>query len=116
MAMIIAASVPYGIHSISTGRMERLGRWWGMIWCDRSNANLEPWRSRRLGNGWGFFRGLGAVNIGLRHLDTFGTLFSHSGYFTDSRGHGFTGADVGWNYFHKHLSDFLSYVGQQFSR
>lgn len=121
--------------------------------------------------------GWGAINIGLRHLDTFGTLFSHSGYFTDSSGaenspetfitqlppsqlkalhiymdagensedelfrtssqafhqkldqlgvsntlnifpggHGFTGTDVGWNYFHKHLSDSLSYVGQQFQR
>jgi enterochelin esterase-like enzyme len=29
-------------------------------------------------------------------------------------GHGLSGADVGWNYFHKHLSDSLSYVGQQF--
>ena len=29
-------------------------------------------------------------------------------------GHGLSGADVGWNYFHKHLKDSLSYVGQQF--
>ncbi len=119
--------------------------------------------------------GWGSMNIGLRHLDTFSTLFSHSGYFTDQSGpqnsplafigslpsaqlktlhvymdagdnaedeffrtssqafhqklnqldvsnvlnifpggHGFTGEDVGWNYFHKHLADSLSYVGQQF--
>ncbi|MDZ8056482.1 MAG: alpha/beta hydrolase [Aulosira sp. ZfuVER01] len=30
-------------------------------------------------------------------------------------GHGLSGADVGWNYFHKHLKDSLSYVGKQFS-
>lgn len=30
--------------------------------------------------------GWGAFNIGLRHLDTFHILFSHSGYFTDSSG------------------------------
>ncbi len=29
-------------------------------------------------------------------------------------GHGLTGADYGWNYFHKHLADSLRYVGQQF--
>jgi enterochelin esterase-like enzyme len=118
--------------------------------------------------------GWGAFNIGLRHLNNFSVLFSHSGYFTDSSGpsnspnvfvqqltpqqrqvlriyldagksdtdllastqqfhqtlnrlgianvfyafpggHGLSGADFGWNYFHKHLVDSLSYVGQQFS-
>lgn len=29
-------------------------------------------------------------------------------------GHGLSGPDVGWNYFHKHLKDSLSYVGKQF--
>ncbi|HEY9646716.1 MAG TPA: alpha/beta hydrolase-fold protein [Chroococcidiopsis sp.] len=29
-------------------------------------------------------------------------------------GHGLTGADFGWNYFHKHLVDSLTYVGMQF--
>jgi len=29
-------------------------------------------------------------------------------------GHGLTGADFGWNYFHKHLMNSLSYVGKQF--
>ena len=29
-------------------------------------------------------------------------------------GHGLSGANVGWNYFHKHLYDSLSYVGEQF--
>lgn len=29
-------------------------------------------------------------------------------------GHGLSGADIGWNYFHKHLTDSLSYVGKQF--
>ena len=31
-------------------------------------------------------------------------------------GHGMSGPDVGWNYFHKHLSDSLGYVGQQFEQ
>jgi enterochelin esterase-like enzyme len=31
-------------------------------------------------------------------------------------GHGLTGADFGWNYFHKHLADSLSYVGKQFDQ
>lgn len=119
--------------------------------------------------------GWGALNIGLRHLNTFHIFFSHSGYFTDSSGaanspesfvkqlsvqqrqplriyldagksdtdllastqqfhqtlnqlgitnvfyafpggHGLAGADYGWNYFHKHLTDSLSYVGEQFNR
>lgn len=119
--------------------------------------------------------GWGAFNIGLRHLNTFHILFSHSGYFTDSSGtanspedfvqdlspqqrqalriyldagesdtallastqqfhqtldrlgitnvfhafpggHGLYGADFGWNYFHKHLFDSLSYVGEQFKQ
>lgn len=119
--------------------------------------------------------GWGAFNIGLRHLDLFHVLFSHSGYFTDSSGpansprdivktlspqqrqvlrayldagqndadfvqstqdfhqtlnalgianqfhifpggHGLSGADIGWNYFHKHLKDSLSYVGKQFKQ
>jgi enterochelin esterase-like enzyme len=29
-------------------------------------------------------------------------------------GHGIVGADTGWNYWHKHLADSLSYVGKQF--
>lgn len=29
-------------------------------------------------------------------------------------GHGLSGPDVGWNYFHKHLADSLNYVGEQF--
>jgi enterochelin esterase-like enzyme len=28
--------------------------------------------------------------------------------------HGLTGADYGWNYFHKHLMDSLTYIGEQF--
>lgn len=31
-------------------------------------------------------------------------------------GHGMSGPDVGWNYFHKHLSDSLAYVGQRFKQ
>lgn len=117
--------------------------------------------------------GWGAFNIGLRQLNHFNILFSHSGYFTDNSGpqnspqkivqylpvekrqrlrvyldagkndtellastkafnetlnklgvekvfyvfpggHGLSGPDVGWNYFHKHLKDSLSYVGKQF--
>ncbi|MDF2387235.1 esterase family protein [Nostoc ellipsosporum NOK] len=119
--------------------------------------------------------GWGAFNIGLRYLNNFNILFSHSGYFTDNSGpqnspqqfvqqlsiqdrkrlhvyldaglndtnflastkafhetlnklgianvfyafpggHGLSGADIGWNYFHKHLKDSLSYVGNQFKK
>ncbi|MBE8998790.1 esterase family protein [Nostoc sp. LEGE 12447] len=119
--------------------------------------------------------GWGAFNIGLRYLNNFHILFSHSGYFTDNSGsqnspqqivqqlplqdrkrlhiyldaglndtnllastkafhetlnklgidhvfyafpggHGLSGADIGWNYFHKHLKDSLSYVGEQFQK
>ncbi|BAZ66923.1 MAG: esterase family protein [Pelatocladus maniniholoensis HA4357-MV3] len=31
-------------------------------------------------------------------------------------GHGLSGPNVGWNYFHKHLKDSLTYVGQQFQK
>jgi enterochelin esterase-like enzyme len=31
-------------------------------------------------------------------------------------GHGIVGSDTGWNYWHKHLSDSLGYVGQQFQQ
>jgi enterochelin esterase-like enzyme len=31
-------------------------------------------------------------------------------------GHGLSGADIGWNYFHKHLINSLSYVGEQFKQ
>lgn len=31
-------------------------------------------------------------------------------------GHGLYGTDFGWNYFHKHLSDALGYVGEQFKQ
>lgn len=114
--------------------------------------------------------GWGAFNIGLRYVDQFHVLFSHSGYFTDtsgsdnspaelvqnlpseqqqqlkiyldagafdqqflksteqfhqilqrlkinhefhmfSGGHGTTGQDSGWHYWHEHLADSLSYVG-----
>jgi enterochelin esterase-like enzyme len=119
--------------------------------------------------------GWGALNIGLRYLQNFSILFSHSGYFTDDSGpqnspqkivqqlslqqkqqlrvyldagrndrnflastkafaetlnklgiknvfyafpggHGLSGSDIGWNYFHKHLKDSLSYVGEQFKK
>jgi enterochelin esterase-like enzyme len=117
--------------------------------------------------------GWGAFNIGLRRLNHFNILFSHTGYFTDDSGavnspqsfiqqiplqerkrlriyldagdqdhkylqatqqfhqtldrlgifnqfhifpggHGIVGQDAGWNYWHKHLANSLSYVGQQF--
>lgn len=120
--------------------------------------------------------GWGAVNLGLHHLDHFSTLFSHSGYFSDSSGvensplfyvktlplhavrqlriyldagqedghylyqtqkfhrvlnhlkifntfhpfpggHGISGSeDEGWGYWHKHLADSLTYVGEQFQQ
>ncbi|PMB44791.1 esterase [Fischerella thermalis CCMEE 5205] len=31
-------------------------------------------------------------------------------------GHGIVGADVGWNYWHKHLADQLTYVGKQYKQ
>jgi enterochelin esterase-like enzyme len=31
-------------------------------------------------------------------------------------GHGIVGADVGWNYWHKHLQDSLTFVGKQFAK
>jgi enterochelin esterase-like enzyme len=34
-------------------------------------------------------------------------------FYTFPGGHGLSGADVGWNYFHKHLLNSLSYVGEQ---
>jgi enterochelin esterase-like enzyme len=37
-------------------------------------------------------------------------------FFAFPGGHGLSGADIGWNYFHKHLSDSLSYVGEQFKK
>lgn len=33
-----------------------------------------------------------------------------------SGGHGIVGADFGWNYWHKHLADQLTYVGKQFKQ
>lgn len=119
--------------------------------------------------------GWGALNMGLRHLDNFCVLFSHSGYFTDDSGaanspqtfisqippqqraclsvyldagqadvnfltstqqfhqkltqlnilnefhafpggHGLSGPDYGWNYFHKHSVDSLTFVGRQFQK
>ncbi|MFN6571559.1 MAG: hypothetical protein RMY31_031045 [Dendronalium sp. ChiSLP03b] len=35
-------------------------------------------------------------------------------FYTFLGGHGLSGVDVSWNYFHKHLKDSLSYVGKQF--
>lgn len=35
-------------------------------------------------------------------------------FYSFPGGHGLSGADIGWNYFHKHLQDSLSYVGEQF--
>ncbi len=117
--------------------------------------------------------GWGAFNIGLRRVEQFHILFSHSGYFVDKSGannspqkfigqlpadahqklriyldageadenylkattqfhqtltqlqishefhvfpggHGIVGPNSGWNYWHKHLADSLSYVGRQF--
>ncbi|MFB2773518.1 alpha/beta hydrolase [Pelatocladus sp. BLCC-F211] len=31
-------------------------------------------------------------------------------------GHGLSGPDIGWNYFHKHLKDSLTYVGEQLKK
>jgi enterochelin esterase-like enzyme len=46
----------------------------------------------------------------LNHLGVANEFHSFPG------GHGLTGADYGWNYFHKHLVDSLSYVGRQFEQ
>lgn len=47
----------------------------------RAAADPRLWAMGGISSG-----GWGAFNIGLRHLDTFHVLFSHSGYFTDSSG------------------------------
>jgi enterochelin esterase-like enzyme len=36
-------------------------------------------------------------------------------FYSFPGGHGLSGADIGWNYFHKHLKDSLTYVGKQFN-
>ncbi len=36
-------------------------------------------------------------------------------FYSFPGGHGLSGADIGWNYFHKHLKDSLAYVGEQFN-
>ncbi|QSJ15317.1 esterase family protein [Nostoc sp. UHCC 0702] len=136
----------------------------------RTLDNPKFWALGGLSSG-----GWGAFNIGLRYLNNFNILFSHSGYFTDNSGpqnspqqfvqqlpiedrkrlyvyldagindtnflastkafhetlnklgivnvfhafpggHGLSGADIGWNYFHKHLKDSLSYVGNKFTK
>ncbi len=132
----------------------------------RVQENPQFWAMGGLSSG-----GWGAFNIGLRYLDNFNTLFSHSGYFTDNSGpenspmklveklplqqypklrfyldagaadqkyleateqfhqklvplrishcfyifpggHG-TNGKSGWSYWHKHLADSLTYVGEQ---
>ncbi len=47
----------------------------------RTADNPQLWAMGGISSG-----GWGAFNIGLRHLNQFHTLFSHSGYFTDSSG------------------------------
>lgn len=47
----------------------------------RTRAGSGSWALGGFSSG-----GWGALNIGLRHLDHFGTLFSHDGYFTDASG------------------------------
>lgn len=44
----------------------------------------------------------------LSHLSVANVFYAFPG------GHGLSGADFGWNYFHKHLTDSLGYVGSQF--
>jgi enterochelin esterase-like enzyme len=129
--------------------------------------NADFWAIGGLSSG-----GWGAFNIGLRYLDQFHILFSHSGYFTDasgsanspekfiqqipserlrqinayldvgasdeqfltstdqfhrtlkqlgvehefhmfSGGHGIVGQNSGWHYWHEHLTDSLSYIGER---
>jgi enterochelin esterase-like enzyme len=136
----------------------------------RTSQKPEFWALGGLSSG-----GWGAFNIGLRYLNNFNILFSHSGYFRDNSGaenspiqivqqlplqqrqrlrvyldagqndsdllastkafhetlnklgiknvfykfpggHGLSGPDIGWNYFHKHLKDSLSYVGEEFKK
>ncbi len=47
----------------------------------RTSTNPQLWALGGLSSG-----GWGAFNIGLRHLNNFTILFSHSGYFTDNSG------------------------------
>jgi enterochelin esterase-like enzyme len=46
--------------------------------------------------------------------DTLNQLGISHVFYIFPGGHGLSGADIGWNYFHKHLYDSLSYVGKQF--
>ncbi len=48
--------------------------------------------------------------------ETLNTLNIANTFHAFPGGHGLSGPDVGWNYFHKHLKDSLSYVGEQFKK
>jgi len=48
--------------------------------------------------------------------DTLDKLNIANVFYAFPGGHGLSGANIGWNYFHKHLKDSLSYVGEQFIR
>ncbi|KAF3890197.1 MULTISPECIES: alpha/beta hydrolase [Nostocales] len=56
----------------------------------------------------------------LASTKTFHTTLNNLGiqnvFYAFPGGHGLSGPDVGWNYFHKHLKDSLSYVGEQFKK
>lgn len=48
--------------------------------------------------------------------ETLNQLGIENVFYAFPGGHGLSGADMGWNYDHKHAADSLSYVGQQFKR
>lgn len=51
-----------------------------------------------------------------RFHQTLDTLGVANVFYSFPGGHGMSGPDVGWNYFHKHLTDSLGYVGEQFKQ
>jgi enterochelin esterase-like enzyme len=61
-----------------------------LIGSDLVGVIQQRYRTRAGAGNWalgGFSSGgWGALNIGLRHLDHFGTLFSHDGYYVDTSG------------------------------
>jgi len=153
------------------------GRVMSMIGAELVNEVRRRYRTKTQPQFWAIgglsSGGWGAINIGLHYPQTFGVLFSHSGYFIDRGsplnspmtyvvtmnpverdrlrvyldagrgdrrflnqslkfhqrldrlgvpnvfrefpgGHGIYGAEVGWNYWHRHLADSLAYVGDHF--
>ena len=54
------------------------------------------------------------LNSTLKFHQTLDELGIENVFYAFPGGHGLSGADMGWNYNHKHAADSLSYVGKQF--